>query len=105
MAQFVAYKNPNSRTKKLFPYLLDIQSNLLDDIRTTIVIPLSPESLSGNAAISKLCPKIDIEGKVFVAMTQQIAGVDRSTLGKEAYDLSTYRSEIIAALDFIVSGI
>ena len=63
MAQFVAYKNPNSRTKKLFPYLLDIQSNLLDDIRTTIVIPLSPESLSGNAAISKLSPKIDIEGK------------------------------------------
>ena len=27
-------------------------------------------------------------------MTQQIAGVDRSVLGKEAYDLSANRSEI-----------
>ncbi len=105
MAQFIAYKNPNGRTKKLYPYLLDIQSTLLDDLRTTIVIPLSPESISGNTAISKLCPKIRIDGKSFVAMTQQIAGIDRSALGKEAYDLSSYRPDIIAAFDFVISGI
>ena len=105
MAQFIAYKNPNSRTKKLYPYLLDIQSNLLEDLRTTIVIPLSPKSIAGDAAIAKLCPQIDFEGKTFIAMTQQIAGVDRSALGKEAFDLSSFRSDIIAALDFIISGI
>jgi toxin CcdB len=105
MAQFIAYKNPNSRTKKLYPYLLDIQSNLLDDLRTTIVIPLSPESIAGNTAISKLCPRIRIDEKLFVAMTQQISGVDRSALGKEAYDLSSYRPDIVAALDFLISGI
>ncbi len=105
MAQFIAYKNPNSRTKKLYPYLLDIQSNLLDDLRTTIVIPLIPESISGNTAISKLCPRIRIDGKSFVAVTQQLSGVDRSALGKEASDLSSYRTDIIAALDFLISGI
>lgn len=105
MAQFIVYKNPSSRTKKLYPLLLDIQSNLLDELRTTTVIPLSPSSISGSSAITKLCPQIDIEGKPYIAMTQQIAGVDRSVLGKEAYDLSAYRSEIIAALDFIISGI
>ncbi|MCG8312944.1 MAG: CcdB family protein [Pseudomonadales bacterium] len=105
MAQFIAYKNPNSRTKKLYPLLLDIQSNLLDELRTTIVIPLSPSTIAGSSAITKLCPQIDIEGKPYIAMTQQIAGVDRSVLGKEAYDLSGYRSEIIAALNFVISGI
>ncbi|MBA57148.1 MAG: plasmid maintenance protein CcdB [Pseudomonadales bacterium] len=105
MAQFIAYKNPNNRTKKIYPLLLDIQSNLLEELRTTIVIPLSPSSISSSSAITKLCPLIDIEGKSYVAMTQQIAGVDRSALGKEAYDLSAYRSEIIAALDFVISGI
>lgn len=35
MAQFVAYENPNKATKNAYPYLLDIQSNLLDDLRTT----------------------------------------------------------------------
>ncbi|MEO0444140.1 MAG: CcdB family protein [Pseudomonadota bacterium] len=89
----------------MYPLLLDIQSNLLEELRTTIVIPLSPSSISRSSAITKLCPLIDIEGKSYVAMTQQIAGVDRSALGKEAYDLSAYRSEIIAALDFVISGI
>jgi hypothetical protein len=37
--------------------------------------------------------------------TQEIAGVDRNQLGTHAYDLSSYRSDIIAALDFLLSGI
>jgi len=105
MAQFIAYKNPNNRSKKLYPLLLDIQSNLLEELRTTIVIPLSPSSIASPSAITKLCPHIDIEGKSYIALTQQIAGIDRSSLGKEVYDLSAYRSEVIAALDFVISGI
>ena len=105
MAQFTAYENPNKATKKTYPYLLDIQSNLLDDLRTTVVIPLCAASLAGKAAITKLCPILEIEGKSFIALTQQIAGIDRKSIGKEVCNLSQYRSEIIAALDFIVSGI
>jgi toxin CcdB len=105
MAQFKAYENPNRATKKTYPYLLDIQTNLLEELRTTIVIPLCPISLAGKAAITKLCPILEIDGKPFIALTQQIAGVDRKALGKEVRDLSHYRPEIIAALDFVISGI
>lgn len=105
MSQFIAYENPNRTTKKTYPYLLDIQSNLLDELRTTIVIPLCPTTLVGNTAITKLCPIIEIDSKNYIALTQQIAGVDRKVLGKEVCNLSHYRSEIIAALDFIISGI
>ena len=105
MAQFIAYKNPNRRTQKTYPYLLDIQSNLLDDLRTTIVIPLCPSKIAGDAAISKLCPEINIDGISYIALTQQIAGIDRRDLGIEEFDLSSYRPEIIAALDFVISGI
>jgi toxin CcdB len=105
MAQFIAYENPNPRSKKAYPYLLDIQSNLLDELRTVIVIPLSPVELAGKAAITKLCPVVEIENKKFVLLTQQIAGIDRKAIGKEVCDLSHYRAEIIAALDFIISGI
>jgi len=105
MAQFTAYKNPNNQTKKLYPLLLDIQSNLLERLRITIVISLSPSSIASPAAITKLCPHIDIEGKSYIALTQQIAGIDRSALGKEVYDLSDYRTDVIAALGFVTSGI
>ena len=90
---------------KAYPYLLDIQSNLLDELRTTVVIPLCPTNLAGKAAITKLCPILKIDGRSFIVLTQQIAGIDRKYLGKEICDLSLYRSEIIAALDFIISGI
>lgn len=105
MAQFTAYENPNKTTKKTYPYLLDIQSNLLSDLRTTVVIPLCTTKLAGKAAITKLCLIVEIEGKSFIALTQQLAGIDRHSLGQRVCDLSQYRSEIIAALDFIISGI
>ncbi|MGG7054448.1 CcdB family protein [Nitrosomonas sp. ANs5] len=105
MAQFRVYENPNNVTRRIYPYLLDIQSNVLDSLRTTIVIPLCPADLAGKAAITKLCPILEIENKSFIALTQQIAGIDRKFLGEEIGDLSQYRSEIVAALDFIVSGI
>ncbi|MDD5579758.1 MAG: CcdB family protein [Methylobacter sp.] len=105
MAQFTVYENSNNATKGIYPYLLDIQANLLDELRTTVVLPLYPASLVSGAAISKLCPLLPIDRKEYVALTQQIAGIDRKLLGKEVCDLSEYRSEIMAALDFIISGI
>lgn len=105
MAQFIVYENTDRTKRKTYPYLLDIQSSLLNELRTTVVIPLCPKSITGSAVISKLCPEVDIGNKHYVALTQQIAGIDRKVLGKEICDLSHCRSEVIAALDFIVSGI
>jgi toxin CcdB len=105
MGQFFAYKNPNPATRTQYPYLLDIQSNLLSGLRTTVVIPLTPSKLAAPMSLTRLNPTVDMDGKSFTVMTQEITGVDRNQLGAQAYDLSSYRSEIIAALDFVLSGI
>ncbi|HEX4842467.1 MAG TPA: CcdB family protein [Limnobacter sp.] len=105
MAQFFAYKNSNKATQKTFPYLLDIQSNLLEDLRTTVVVPLCAQDAVSKTAITKLCPMFKIEGKPYIALTQQLAGIDRKLLGKPVVDLSSKQAEIIAALDFLVSGV
>lgn len=105
MAQFYAYKNPNPATRAQYPYLLDIQSDLLSELRTTVVIPLTPSKLAAPMSLTRLNPNIVIDGKSFTFMTQEIAGVDRNQLGAQAYNLSSYRSEIISALDFVLSGI
>jgi toxin CcdB len=105
MPQFSLYKNANKETQKTYPYLLDIQSNLLDDLRTTVVIPLMPQRLAGDHTISELNPLIKIRSENFTVMTQNLAGIDRNVLGAYVGDLSQYRSEIIAAIDFVLSGI
>ncbi len=105
MSQFCAYKNPNPATRVHYPYLLDIQSDFLGELRTTVVIPLTPSKLAAPMSLTRLNPAIVIDGKSFTLMTQQIAGVDRNQLGAQAYKLSSYRSEIVAALDFVLYGI
>lgn len=105
MGQFWAYQNPNPRTRAQYPYLLDIQSDLLSGLRTTIVIPLTPTRIAAPVSLSRLNPAFVLGDESFTAMTQEMAGVDRKQLGAQAYNLSAYRSEIISAVDFVLSGI
>lgn len=44
MPQFAIHKNKNPQTKSIFPLLLDIQPNLLEDLPTRAVIPLTQSS-------------------------------------------------------------
>ncbi len=104
MAQFIAYRNKNPDTNKLYPFVVDIQSNLLDDLRTTVVIPVSPLSAVSEMPISRLCPIVAIENEKYVAFTQQVAGIDRKILGPQVANLSGYRSDFIAAIEVVISG-
>ena len=105
MSQFTIYNNKNPKTRKTFPYLLDIQSDLLDQIVTTVVIPLAHYSTVKNQIITKLCPVVEINGSKYTALTQQLAGIDRNLLGSEVINISNYRTEFIDAIDLIISGI
>jgi len=41
VAQLTVYRNKNPRSKAIFPLLVDVQSDLLDDLQTRVVIPLT----------------------------------------------------------------
>ena len=40
MAQFDVYENPNSESKEIYPFLLNVQADLLGVLDTTVVVPL-----------------------------------------------------------------
>lgn len=100
MAQFDVYTNTNPKSNQLFPYLLNIQHDLLSNLVTRVVVPLCAD----NNPITKLNPIFVIEDvKVFMS-TADMAGVPLSSCGELVVNLEKKRSEIINALDFIVSG-
>ena len=105
MTQFTVYKNSNRSTQKNYPYLLDIQTNLLSMLRTTVVIPLMQKKVAGDHIISRLNPVLKIKNESFILMTQNIAGVDRDVHGAEVCELHIYRSAVISAFDFVLTGI
>lgn len=105
MAQFTVYQNKNAQSKKLFPFLLDVQSNLLDTLQTTVVIPLSKYETNKDKALSQLMPIFSIDGVDYLMLTPQLAGVSRKELGKAICDVEFARTEIINAIDFLLAGI
>lgn len=63
MAQFDVYRNPNPATRARIPYLVDVQSELLDSLATRVVVPLcKPVVLKGRLA-ERLNPVFQVEGR------------------------------------------
>ncbi|MBI2960995.1 MAG: CcdB family protein [Betaproteobacteria bacterium] len=105
MAQFDVYRNANAATRASIPYLLDVQSDLLEPIATRVVVPLcKPEVLGGKLA-ERLNPLFEIEGRKAVMLTPELAGVSAKILGERICSLSSQRPAIIAALDLLFTGI
>ncbi|WP_230853583.1 CcdB family protein, partial [Vibrio harveyi] len=52
-----------------------------------------------------LCPTIHIDEGDFAILTQQMASVPTKLLTTPVNELSTFRNEIIAAIDFLITGI
>ncbi len=105
MSQFDVFKNANPSTRSLYPYLVDIQSNTLSNLKTTVVIPLTGEKNYSGKPLSNLHPTFKISGKKYIGMTTLIAGVDKSILGDKTTSLAQHREQIVSALDFMVTGI
>jgi toxin CcdB len=103
MAQFDVCLNPNPDTQAAIPYLLEVQSDLLESITTCVVVPLVRTSQRKKPA-KYLNPRLDIEGTQVIMLTEQIAGIPRRALGKRITSLSSKRQEIVNALDFLFSG-
>jgi toxin CcdB len=104
MSQFTVYQNKNPQTKKLIPYLLDVQSELLRDLHTCVVVPLTAADKNKDKTISRLTPILKVNGTEYLMLTPQLAGIMRKELGKPVETLSDARNEIISAIDFLVTG-
>ncbi|MBE7421003.1 MAG: Toxin CcdB [Rhodocyclaceae bacterium] len=105
MAQFAVHRNPNPQSKARVPFLLDVQSDLLADLGTRVVVPLCPASAMKGKLVKTLMPTFQIDGKAYAMLTPQLAGIERKQMGAEVADLSARRAEIIAALDLLLTGI
>lgn len=104
MAQFQVFANPNEATKKAFPYLLDVQSPLLDSLETRLVIPLAPATARPGSRIDELNPLLSVKGREMLVLTQQMAAIGRKDIGPFAGDAAAHRQAIVGAIDFLITG-
>lgn len=104
MAQFTVYENTNEETNDVYPFLVDVQNDLLSDLNTRVVIPMCLLKAMENKSISYLSPVFEIKGSQYILLTPQLAGIPTRELGSPVCDLSEFRHQFINALDFLFTG-
>jgi len=103
MKQFDVVDNPFPRSRERQPFLVALQSDLLvRNLDTVVVAPLEPAA-AGTFA-DRLNPRIDVEGRSFVLIAQELVTVRKNSLGNPRASVAGERDSIIAALDVLFTG-
>ena len=92
-------------TRRPAVLVVDIQSGLLDNLKTRVVIPLVQRDQAPKKLIATLNPCLRIDGREFVLMPQMIASIPASELAQPAGTAIGYRDEIIRAIDTVMGGL
>jgi toxin CcdB len=103
MAQFDVFENPNNETNQVVPYLLDVQADLLDTLSTRVVVPLVAASAMAKP-IKHLNPGFKMRNATVFMSTAELAGIPVRSLGEKVGSLKGRRHDIMAALDFLITG-
>ncbi len=104
MAQFDFYVNPHPGSRRFVPYVLDVQSTLIDQLDTRLVMPLSRVGVQQARLPSSLCPLLEVEGEPLALMPHLAAPVSTRLLKKPAGSLAYRSAEITGAMDAVLSG-
>lgn len=104
MARFDVHANPGSHATTT-PYLLDVQSDLLDGLDTRMVIPLRSLKAFPKVKLSnRLTPVLTVQGEEFLLETPKMAAVPHRVLKKPVISLASEQAQITAAVDFLFQG-
>lgn len=97
------HRNRDGATSEI-PYLLDIQSDLLSDLATRVVVPMIRVAAFGRRA-SRLHPVFAVDGEDAVMATHLIAAVRARSLGDLVVSLAAKRDVVLSAIDVLWSGV
>ena len=104
MARFDVYANPGSHTATT-PYLLDVQSDLLNGLDSRMVIPMRSLKHFPKVKLStQLTPVFTIDGEPYLLETPKMGAVPLRVLKSHVTSLAQAQDQITAAMDFLFQG-
>lgn len=103
-SHFAVHENKNPASRRLYPYLVDLQSELLAGVLSTRLVAPIARAASIKRPIVGLTPVVSFHGADYVIDIPQMAAVIRKTLGAPIGSLAAYRSDLVRAIDRLVTG-
>jgi toxin CcdB len=105
MPQFDVYINPNPASREAVPFVVDVQSDLIDALPTRLVMPLSRIGAGQARLPSHLCPPVTLEGQTLTLMPHLAAPISKRLLRHPVQSMRHRAHDISAALDAVISGV
>ena len=105
MTQYHAHRNKDAASQKTNPLVLEVQSLLLQDLATRVVLPMRTLTSYVAKPISRLNPVLQIEGVDYIVLAQQISVMPAQSIGASVADFSSQQHIIVAAIDCVLSGL
>ncbi len=99
--QFDVYENLDAMSNEGFPYFLDVQHSFHEGLQTRLLIPLSTQISS---RMNGLEPIVVVKGRKLAAIVPEMVTLPTEALGKKVDNLSANSSDIINAIDFLITG-
>lgn len=103
--QYDVHHNPGPRMRDQYPCVVDVQSDLLGSLATRMVVPLAVTTLAAHDLPRQLCPVIAVKGKNLMLVAFEAAPLGRRLLKNKVVSVKHRASDIIAAMDAVVSGV
>jgi toxin CcdB len=102
MGQFDVYKHSAGTS---FSLLLDIQADELARIDGRVVVPMVARKRYGAKPIPRLNPLATIGATEYVLLFHDLAAVPKNVLGERVGSLAQRRTDLVAALDLLFTGV
>jgi toxin CcdB len=104
MAQYDVCPNPSSSAAEGIPFVVVIQSDLLNALSTRLTMPLALLDVA-NKVPAVLCPVIMVKGRRLHALAHYAAPLPAKDLQRPVDNVAAQASALVSAMDAVLSGI
>jgi len=103
-SQFDVFANPVAAARGAYPFLVLLQSDLVEQMKTRVVAPASLAVRTG-AKTNRLLPLVAIEQERYLVLVPRVFAIDRSELRTAIGNVRDARAELIQAIDLLFVGV
>ena len=93
MAQYDVYANPSQSAAKGIPYVVVVQSDLLDALATRLTLPLAEPDAEVKVPTA-LCPVVMVKGRRFHALAHYVAPLPAKVLRRPVDNVAAQASAL-----------
>ena len=103
--QYDVYPNPSPRMRDSYPYVVDVQSDLLKALATRMVVPLAVTKLPAASLPRRLCPVLVVQGLSLMLVPFEAAPLATRYLKAKVDSVREHAHDIVAAMDAVLIGV